>query len=147
MNQRLIKILLTVAVVAGGTGLLVYSSMGHAQYYKMVDELMVEPADWVDKTLRLHGFVEAGSIKEEIVDQQTQTTFIVQNNGARMLVHHTGPKPDTFKDLSEVVAKGRVSREGGEYVFHATELMAKCPSKYEGAAQNRNLDQADLPLF
>jgi cytochrome c-type biogenesis protein CcmE len=142
MNQRLIKILLTVAVVAGGTGLLVYSSMGHAQYY-----LMVEPADWVDKTLRLHGFVEAGSIKEEIVDQQTQTTFIVQNNGARMLVHHIGPKPDTFKDLSEVVAKGRVSREGGEYVFHATELLAKCPSKYEGAAQNRNLDQADLPLF
>jgi cytochrome c-type biogenesis protein CcmE len=148
MNKRMMKVLLSVAVVAGGIGLLVYSSLGHVQYYKMVDELLAEPDGWVDKTLRVHGFVEAGSIQERIVDQRSETTFMVENNGARIRVEHTGPKPDTFKDLSEVVAKGRLVHEGDEYVFYASELMAKCPSKYEGAAQNRNLDSdLDLPIL
>ena len=59
-NSRLLKVMLSVAVVLGGAGFIVYSSLGHAEYYKMVDEVMVEPSEWVDKSLRVHGFVECG---------------------------------------------------------------------------------------
>jgi cytochrome c-type biogenesis protein CcmE len=60
-------------------------------------------------------------------------------------VHHTGPKPDTFKDQSEVVATGVLSRQGTELVVDASELSAKCPSKYEGSQTNKKL--AEQPVF
>ena len=126
------KVLLSVAVVGGGGGMLIYSSMAEAEYYKHVDEVTIEPDRWEDKSLKVHGFVEAGSIDEQIVDQATVRTFVLEYQGERIRVHHKGPKPDTFRDTSEVVAQGRlVKEESGEYVLHATELMAKCPSKYE----------------
>ncbi len=138
MNNRLIKVLLTIAVVVGGITLIVFSSRSDVQYYKMVDELMAEPAAWTGKTLKVHGWVEAGSIHERIEDQQTKRTFVLENKGQRIRVEHHGPKPDTFKDKSEVVAEGRVVEKDGVHVLEAEELMAKCPSKYEGAEANRN---------
>ena len=41
------------------------------------------------------------------------------------------PTPDTFKDNSQALAIGMYGRDG---VFHATELQAKCASKYAPAA-------------
>ena len=40
------------------------------------------------------------------------------------------PPPDTFKDGSQALAMGTYGRDG---VFHATELQAKCASKYAAA--------------
>jgi cytochrome c-type biogenesis protein CcmE len=40
------------------------------------------------------------------------------------------PPPDTFKDDSQALAVGSYGRDG---VFHATELQAKCASKYAPA--------------
>ena len=147
MNHRIIKLLLTVAIVAGGTTFLVYSSRGDVQYYKMVDELMADPAPWTGKTMKVHGYTKAGTIDERIEDQQMRRTFVLENKGKEILVKHHGPKPDTFKDLSEVVAQGRVVQEDGKYVLHAEELMAKCPSKYEGAERNRNLGKEQQSVF
>ncbi|WP_428269373.1 cytochrome c maturation protein CcmE [Haliangium sp.] len=134
----MLKIVLTVAIVAGGIGLVIASSSGDVQYYKMVDELMVEPDNWTGKTMKVHGWVEAGSIDERISNQQVTRTFVLHNKGKRLEVEHKGPKPDTFKDLSEVVAEGQVVQKDGRYVLVADNLMAKCPSKYEGAESNRN---------
>jgi len=39
----------------------------------------------------------------------------------------TEPPPDTFKNDAEALAIGTYGRDG---VFHATELQAKCASKY-----------------
>ncbi|GAB4510511.1 MAG: cytochrome c maturation protein CcmE [Haliangiales bacterium] len=138
MNNGILKVILTAAIVVGGISLIVFTSQGDVQYYKMVDELMVAPGEWTDKTMKIHGYVEAGSIDEKIVDQQMKRTFILENKGKRLRVEHQGPKPDTFKDLSEVVAEGRVVQKDGRYVLEAENLMAKCPSKYEGAEANRN---------
>lgn len=146
MNGKTLKILLTLAVVAGGAVFLVFSSVGHAQYYKMVDELMVAPAEWEGKDLKVHGWVVAGSIEEKIVAQKMQRTFVLENKGQRITITHEGPKPDTFRDMSEVVAQGRLLKQGDAYVLQATELMAKCPSKYEGAAQNKHIGDSK-PVF
>ena len=125
------KVLLSVAVIGGGGGMLIYSSMAEADYYKHVDEVTIAPDRWLDKNLKVHGFVEAGSIEEHIEGQATVRTFILEFKGQRIQVRHKGPKPDTFRDLSEVVAKGTLVAATDGPVLEATELMAKCPSKYE----------------
>ncbi len=131
------KILLSVAVVGAGGGMLIYSSLANADYYKHVNEVTLEPDSWTDKSLKVHGFVEAGSIDEKIVGDSTVRTFVLEYEGERIQVRHKGPKPDTFRDLSEVVAQGRLSKEGDGYVLVASELMAKCPSKYEEEKRKR----------
>jgi cytochrome c-type biogenesis protein CcmE len=131
------KVLLSVAVVAGGGGVLVYSSMAEADYYKHVDEVTVAPDRWVDKNLKVHGFVEAGSIDENIVGQTTVRTFVLEYKGERIHVRHKGPKPDTFRDLAEVVAQGKLVAGPSGPVLEASELMAKCPSKYEAERRGR----------
>jgi cytochrome c-type biogenesis protein CcmE len=148
MKNNLPKILATVFIIAAGAGFLIYSSKADAQYYKKVDEVMEEPAKWVGKSMQVHGYVKAGSIKEEIVEQKTLRTFVLEDEHKHVSIRvkHEGPKPDTFKDLSEVVAKGRLVKDGDGYVLEATDLMAKCPSKYEGAARNKKLDDK-RPVF
>ena len=117
--------------------MLIYSSLANADYYKHVNEVTLEPKKWEDKSLKVHGFVEAGSIDEKIVGDSTVRTFVLEYEGERIQVRHEGPKPDTFRDLSEVVAQGRLSVEDGRHVLVASEIMAKCPSKYEQDKQRR----------
>jgi len=160
MNKSTLgKIILTVAVAVGGVGFFVRSSFSSAQHYMMVDDLLAsDQASWADKELKVHGWVEAGSIHESVVDQETHRTFLLQKGGKKIRIFSVGPKPDTFKDQSEVVATGHlvpadkmkdVSQRLGvsiesdmPYVVDSTELMAKCPSKYDGAQSNKRLEPA-----
>jgi cytochrome c-type biogenesis protein CcmE len=160
-SSTLSKIVLTAAVAVGGITFLVKSSVSSAQHYKMVDDLMSSDLkEWTDKELKVHGWVEAGSIRESIVNQQTHRTFLLQKGGKKIRVFSSGPKPDTFKDQSEVVATGHLVPAAKEkeladslgvaleadlpYVVDSTELMAKCPSKYDGAQVNKKQQE---PLF
>ena len=163
-KSALYKVLLTIAVVVGGGGFLIYSSVGHAQHYRMVDELVSDGfSKWTDKELKIHGFVEAGTIVESVVGQVQHRTFVLQKNGKKIRIFNEGPKPDTFKDQSEVVATGRLIKASDmtalaadmckkqpapvgcplrvdaeqEFVVESSELMAKCPSKYDGAPSNK----------
>lgn len=128
MSQRAIRIGLTsVILVAAFSGLL-YSTLSEGtEYYKHVDEVMADPAAWYDKKLQLHGFVVDESIlrKRDSLDYK----FEIQNNGAVVPARYTGVVPDTFKDGSEVVIKGRLGPDGFTVDPHG--IMAKCPSKYE----------------
>jgi cytochrome c-type biogenesis protein CcmE len=151
------KIVLTAAVAVGGVGFLVKSSVSSAQHYKMVDDLMsTDLTSWTGKELKVHGWVEAGSIHEQVVNQETHRTFLLQKSGKKIRIFSSGPKPDTFKDQSEVVATGHlvpaekmkqlaqslgVALESDiPYVVDSTELMAKCPSKYDGARVNLEIN-------
>ena len=133
------KLLVTFSVLAC-LALLWYSARGHTSHYKMVDEVVVAYGQWIDRPLRVHGWVEAGSIDERIVDQETVRTFVLEEKGRRLAVRSKGPKPDAFRDRSEVVAEGKLVLESGTPVFVATALSAKCPSKYEGAHKDRLFD-------
>jgi cytochrome c-type biogenesis protein CcmE len=117
----------------------------------MVDDLMTsgDLAQWKDKEIKVHGWVLAGSIKQSVVNQDTFRTFVLQKGGKKIRVFSSGPVPDTFKDQSEVVATGEIVAASTKaelakslgvtleadltHVVVATELQAKCPSKYEGA--------------
>ena len=144
-NSTIIKLMITAAVVVGGLGFLVYTSTGDAQHYRMVDALMSEPARWVGKEMRIHGWVEPGSIHQRIEAQITRRDFVLAKSGKTIAVTFDGPAPDTFRDQAEVVALGTLVERNGGYVFEAKELMAKCPSKYEGSESNKKL--GGKPVF
>ena len=137
--NRTLKIILSIAILGGAGGLLIATSIGDAEYYKHVHQVLDEPERFENTMLKVHGFVEAGSIKEEIRNQTTERTFVLQYEGQRIAVSHSGPKPDTFRDLSEVVARGKLVLVDGEYKLEAVELMAKCPSKYEENKRTRRV--------
>ena len=135
--SRTLKILLSISILGAAAGVLFYSSLSEAEYYKHVHEVLEKPERFKDTSLKIHGFVEAGSIVEEVKGQTISRTFILGYEGQRIRIHHEGPKPDTFRDLSEVVARGKLVERDGEYQLEAVELMAKCPSKYEENQRSR----------
>jgi cytochrome c-type biogenesis protein CcmE len=118
----------------------------------MVDDLLASDlSSWTGKELKVHGWVESGSIQEKVVNQETHRSFLLQKSGKKIRVFSAGPTPDTFKDQSEVVATGHLVPAGKmkdlgvsieadmPYVVDSSELMAKCPSKYDGANVNKQL--------
>jgi cytochrome c-type biogenesis protein CcmE len=140
-TSTLAKIALSIAVAISAVGFFFYSSQKHTGRYKMVEQVMAAPSQWLGKPMQVHGWVEPGSIREDIVDQETVRTFYLENAGQRLMVRNKGPKPDSFRDRSEVVAEGTIVDENGQPVMVATGLMAKCPSKYQGASKDKLFDQ------
>jgi cytochrome c-type biogenesis protein CcmE len=129
MSHKAAKIGVTTFVLLTTFGVLLYTTMGESmQYYKYVDEVMAEPAAWHGKKLQIHGRVVPGSpsVKPDSLDYR----FDLRSNGKSITAFYTGVLPDTFKDDSEVVLTGRLNPDG---TFHATDMTAKCPSKYEEA--------------
>ena len=130
MSNKAARIGLTGVVLVLAFAGLLYSTMGESlEYYKKVDEVMADPAAWQGKPMNLHGYVVEKSIFAK--PNTLEYRFQVQNNGKVIPARYTGVVPDTFKDGSEVVLKGRLGPDG----FHVAPngVMAKCPSKYEAS--------------
>ena len=128
MSHKAIKIGLTALVLATAFGALLFTTLqDNLQYYKYVDEVAAVQHEWEGKTLQVHGNVVPGSIfrKRDSLDWK----FDLQRNGKVISASFTGPAPDNFKDNAEVVLTGQFKEQG----FHATDMTAKCPSKYEEA--------------
>jgi cytochrome c-type biogenesis protein CcmE len=138
MTHRYIKIGATAFVLVLAFAGLMWSTLRDGtEYYKNLDEVMVNQEEWHGKQLQLHGYIVPGSIyrKRDSLDYK----FKVQNSPARSSqgandVHvveasYTGIVPDTFKDEAEVVLRGKLTPAG----FHTDPngVTAKCPSKYE----------------
>jgi cytochrome c-type biogenesis protein CcmE len=127
-TSKAVRVVLTSLVLATAFGVLLYSSLGESlQYYKYVDEVMVEPAAWHGKNLQVHGMVVPDSIAMK--PNSMEWRFDIQRNGKVLRAYYNGIVPDTFKADSEVVLTGTMDDKG----FHATEMTAKCPSKYDAA--------------
>jgi cytochrome c-type biogenesis protein CcmE len=128
MSHKAAKIGVTSLVLATAFGVLLYSTLGESmQYYKYVDEVMAQPEAWQGKNLQVHGHVVPGSIARK--PDSLEYRFEVYRNGKTVRAFYSGIVPDTFKDDSEVVLTGALTKDG----FHATDMTAKCPSKYEEA--------------
>ncbi len=61
--------------------------------------------------------------------EKMQFTFYLKDDSGEILkVVLDGAKPNNFDLATSVVVKGKYSVD----YFHATEVLTKCPSKYEG---------------
>ena len=54
--------------------------------------------------------------------------FMIDNQGTEKKVLYNGTKPQDFEKAEQIVIVGKIS--GDE--FHASEILMKCPSKYNG---------------
>jgi cytochrome c-type biogenesis protein CcmE len=137
MKHKAVRIGLTSLVLVLAFGGLMYSTLSEGtEYYKHVEEVMVNPEAWHGKNLQLHGFVVPKSIKRR--PDSLDWRFEVQSKGHVVRASYSGIVPDTFKDEAEVVLKGKLTSEG----FHVAPdgVMAKCPSKYEAKAGTTGTD-------
>ena len=125
MRTKALKIALTCVVLAAALGGLMYTTLAEGtEYYIHVDEVMQDPESWKGKRLQLHGFVADLRQRPNTLDYK----FNVRFNGKVIAATYTGIVPDTFKNESEVVLKGKLQGEG--FAVEANGVMAKCPSKY-----------------
>src|SRR5271157_123227 len=94
-------------------------------YYVTIKELNGMGSSAYSKRLRVAGNVVPGSIKR----QGTHAEFLLVEQDRTLPVVYTGTEalPDTFKDDAQALAEGKFGRDG---VFHATNIQAKCASKY-----------------
>ena len=131
MQQRsqTFRIGLAVVIVLGVIAWLAVSGIqSNKSYYVTIGELQGMGAKAYTRHLRVAGNVEPGSIARN----GTHAQFMLLELGKRLPVEYAGvePPPDTFKDNAQALAIGTPGRDG---VFHATELQAKCASKYAPA--------------
>lgn len=134
ITSKIIKILVTVIIVGGGLGYLVASSFGESMvYYKTVEELFVERARFEGEPVRVNGLLVEGSIQQKPGTDQFR--FKLSKNGKILEIAYSGILPDTMKPGRELVVQGVIVK--GEDLFEASEILTKCPSKYEDVAKSK----------
>lgn len=128
-----IKVGLTVAVVLGAVGYMIFTtvSSGSAlEYFKHVEEVAGDPGRWTGQRLQVHGNVVRDTILKRAGSLDYR--FALYRRGQWLDVTYSGLVPDSFKDCAELVVTGTLTEPRR---FHAEQVSAKCPSKYDGKRQ------------
>jgi len=128
-NKSALRIGIAIFVVLGTViYLAVSAAQANKSYYVTISELQGMGDKAYTRHLRVAGNVGVGTIQRN----GTHAQFTLVEQGKVLLVQYQGaePPPDTFKDNAQALAIGTYGRDG---VFHATELQAKCASKYAPA--------------
>ncbi len=116
-----------VAVIVGTLVWLAAGGIGETKtYYRTVAELDNLGPDAQNQRMRIAGDVEAGSIARS--GKQVAFTLVQDKKKLKVVYTGTDPLPDTFRDGAQALADGRM---GQDRVFHASQIQAKCASKYE----------------
>ena len=136
------RIAIAVVIILGTIGYLAYSGAAtNKSYYVTVAEMQNMGAKAFKTHLRVEGFVKPETIQQS----GTHVTFVLTEfeshnpkataNPRSVVVNYQGsePPPDTFKGDAQALAIGTFGQDG---VFHATQLQAKCASKYAPAQPN-----------
>ena len=91
-------------------------------------------SSFYDVGLKMGAKVVPGSVRRDPANRQID--FQVSDGLRTYPVTYRGLVPDTFTDANdiEVIVEGRLGRDG---VFRATEVLAKCGSRYEAVAEGK----------
>lgn len=129
------------------------STKASAEYFMTVDELNADGASAIGRSVRLSGAVIGDSIQYD-ADTLTLTFDVAHVTGdnneieaqgglaevlyqavndptrQRVKVVYIGVKPDLLRGEAQAIMTGKLGDDG---VFHADELLLKCPTRYEEA--------------
>lgn len=131
-SRKPISIIVASVVILATVAWLAFSAIGDTKsYYVTISELQGMGNKAYTRHLRVAGNVAPGSIHRV----GTNASFQLMEQGKLLQVAYQGsePPPDTFKDDAQALAVGTYGKDG---VFHATQLQAKCASKYAPADKN-----------
>lgn len=140
-------------IIAAVIYLVVSSTQANAQYFMTISELQSKAAAMSGKDARVSGAVLGDTIQ---YDSKTLTlkftvadvpadnkeieaqgglaavlhAAVMDTNRPRMQVVYNGVKPDLLKNEAQAIMTGKLGADGN---FYASELLLKCPTKYEDA--------------
>lgn len=80
-----------------------------------------------DRTFRLGGLVEQGSVARDTEEGRPRIRFRVTDGAAVVNVSYLGIVPDLFREGQGVVATGRLAADG---TFRASEVLARHDESY-----------------
>ena len=142
-------------ILAAVTYLIISSTTAGARYFITVKEL-VNDSQYVGKTIRISGAVIGSTIVYD--DKNLVMDFAIANIPAdytdlskalyesvndpksiRVPVHIVGQvKPDLLKHEAQAILTGSLDKNG---VFQATELLLKCPTRFQEANPGQSIVQ------
>ena len=144
-------------ILAAVVYLIASSTSASAEYFMTVDELNQEGASAVNKSVRLSGAVIGDTIQYDSTN--LMLTFevahvpgdnneieaegglaavlhaaVIDPSRSRIKVAYEGVMPDLLRNEAQAIMTGKLGDDG---VFHAEELLLKCPTKYEEAVPDQ----------
>lgn len=149
-----LKFVIGGVIIAVALGFLIFNATrSNTQFFMTVEELQAQKLELVNKKLRMSGAVIGETIKydpktldlsfevaqipgdhREIEQMggmaKVLADAVADPNAPRILIHYIGVRPDLLKDQSQAIVTGSLDEKG---VFQASELLMKCPSRYESA--------------
>ncbi len=152
--MRINKFMIGGIFILGAVVFLIWTATkASAEYFLTINELNAKGPSIVDKSVRVSGAVIGDTIQydaknltltfevahvpadEAILKDQGGLAAalhqaVVDPSRARMKVVYVGPKPDLLRNEAEAIMTGHLGTDG---VFHADELLLKCPTRYQDA--------------
>ncbi len=126
------KFFLGASVIVLGVGGLIASGIKQTGVYFLTPtELLTRTSSdpsFHEVGLKVGAKVVPGSVRRD--SSSRRIDFRISDGSSEFPVTYSGLIPDTFSDASdiEVIVEGKYGTDG---VFHATEVFAKCGSRYE----------------
>lgn len=123
------KIAVVLLLLGGAVTFLLTSSQDVFVYSHTVAEVMADPSAYAGRTLRAEGDLVDGTV--QFHEDPCDYHFTLSGGDHRMPVDF--PQcvvPDTFREGMgiTVVVEGRLGEDG---TFHASQVIPRCPSRYE----------------
>jgi cytochrome c-type biogenesis protein CcmE len=132
---------------------MISSTQASAQYFVTVNELNLKGTGAVGQNVRVSGAIIGDSIEYDpasltltftVADVPGDNTEIEKQGGLAVVLHeavsdpnrdrlkviYKGAKPDLMRNEAQAIMTGQMGTDG---LFHADELLLKCPTKYEEA--------------
>ncbi len=140
-------------ILAAVVYLIVSSTQASAQYFLTIDELNAKGESILNTDVRVLGAVDGDTIQYdpetltltfEVAQMPADSADLEEDGGlgqalhlavsdptrARMKVVYVGAKPDLLRHEAQAIMTGQLGADG---TFVASELLLKCPTKYEEA--------------
>lgn len=121
-QKRLALIVAGLAILGVAAALVLKAFQSNLVFFFTPSQIVAKEAP-VDRTFRLGGLVEKGSVHRDGV----QVNFVVTDTFRAVPVRYQGILPDLFKEGKGVVAQGKLGADG---VFVAQEVLAKHDENY-----------------
>jgi cytochrome c-type biogenesis protein CcmE len=144
-------------IIAAVVFLIVSSLQSSTQYFLTVKETQAKGSAIVGREIRISGAVIGSTIQYDAKNLTLKFTVahtpgdnkevdalgglakvlhmaVVDPNNTRMQIVYKGVKPDLLRDEAQAIMTGKMGADG---VFQASELLLKCPTKYEEAVPNQ----------
>jgi len=149
-RKRLLLLVPLVMAAAAIVALVLGGMQDKGVYSKPVDQLVAEKDKFVNKPVRAEGNLVHGTLVKK--DSPCEYRFRIEKNGVEVPVRYGGcVVPDTFRDVPGmdvgVTIEGQLHADN---TLEASQVLAKCPSKYEMKQKQQNGEKAphaDLPAL